>query len=375
MHRRSWLRLVLLAVLMAVITISCGVLNRSSQTGEIIKVGGIVPLTGTAAYLGEGEKFGMQLALDEHPDMKSKINFVFEDSQGKPEVAVSAARKLLDFENVNIHTVSTTGATLSTLPIYKQSGKDILVFAQSMMPGLTKDYPFAFRIYATADEEMKLLADYAKKQKYLRIGTLNITNRAGDEAAKLLQQRISEYGGKIELQESLPSTEKDFRSVLTKFKQKNLDAIMVYAFTTTYPGVLQQMEETGLKTPVLANLQFAVGGFEKQVSPEILRQVVFPASRYYVEQNDPKIQEFNKKAKAAGKEANHDIAYFYDMTNILIAAIQKAQSSSPKAIGEAIMGLMPYEGVTGRIQLNSDRDNQAAMTLVRRTGQGIQALN
>jgi len=376
------LRFVCTVFLAATLTVACGWLRNSGSNPttpttkvEVIKVGAIIPLTGPAAYLGEGERLGMQLALENYPDMKSKVNFIFEDSQGKPENAVTSVRKLLDFENVGIHAVSTTGAVLATLPAYKQSGKDVLVFAQSMMPELTKGYPFAYRIYATADEEMKLLAEYSKQQKYLRVGTLNATNRAGDEAAKILQRKVGEYGGTVEISESVPSTEKDFRNILGKFKEKNLDAIMIYAFTTGYPTILQQMEEVGLKIPILGNLQFAVGGFDQKISPDVLRRVVFPASRYYIAKDDPKIKEFDQKVKAAGKEANHDIAYFYDMTNILIKAIQTSPSKSPKDIGASMLKLMPYEGVTGTIQLNADRDNQATMTLVKRTDNGIKILN
>jgi branched-chain amino acid transport system substrate-binding protein len=262
------------------------------------------------------------------------------------------------------------------LPTFQQSKKDVLVFTQSMMPGVTKTYPFAVRIYPSATEEMKLLANYIKKKKYLKIGTLNITgNRSGDEAAKVLKEQIESSGAKIEISESVPANEKDFKSVLTKLKSKNLDAIMIYGFAPGYPVVLKQMKEVGLKTTILGNLQLAIGGIEKEVDRETLDKVVFPASRYYTNQNNPLVKDFNAKVKAVGKQPNHDIAYYYDMTSILLQAIKDSPSSSPSAIQSTILKRMPYEGVTGTIQTNADRDIESSMNLVRYSTSGLEKVN
>ncbi len=81
--------------------------------------------------------------------------------------------------------------SLATLPAYKQSNKDVLVLIQSTYPGITKGYPFAYRIYATADEETDFIAEYVKKQGYKKIGLPAATLAAGvgdeiDRAAVLV---------------------------------------------------------------------------------------------------------------------------------------------------------------------------------------------
>jgi branched-chain amino acid transport system substrate-binding protein len=378
MKRRTFIRAAVITAASAGTAVSVGLWNNSQQLSKnnIIQIGATLPLTGQIAYLGQGEKLGMELALEKYPELKSRVKFIFEDSQGKPELAVSATKKLLDIQNVNIHALSTTGVLLATLPSFKQSKKDVLVFTQSMMPGITKEYPFTMRIYPSATEEMKILAGYIKKKNYVKIGTLNITgNRSGDEAANVLKEQIKSTTARIEISESVPANEKDFKSVLTKLKSKNLDAIMIYGFAPGYPVVLKQMKEVGLKTPVLGNLQLAIGGIEKEVDQETLSRVVFPASRYYTNQSNPLVKEFNAKVKAVGKEPNHDIAYFYDMTSILLQAIKDSPSSSPSELQAAILKKMPYEGVTGRIQTNADRDTEATMILVRKTPSGLEVVS
>lgn len=377
MKRRSVFKFLVTSFLVAVLTASCGLFGTTDTpqgtTGtqspvastEVVKIGAILPLTGPTAYLGEGEKFGMELALKNRTQTTPKIEIVFEDSQGKPDVAVSLARKFLDLQNVNIQVVATTAMALATLPVYEQSRKDILVFAQSVLPGITKKYPFAYRLYATADEETDLLAAYAKKQGYKRIGALNVFGKLGEEAIKQFQSKVSGSDIQVVSIESLPLTEKDFRTTLQKFKDLNLNAIMLYPPATVYPTIAKQMDEVGLDLPVLGSLNLAFKGLDKKLTPKFVQKTVFPAPRYFVSNNDPKVKEFDEKTKANGKESSFDIAYFYDMTNILIKAIEASPSTSPKIIGETIMKNSPYDGVTGKIRLNQDRDTKADMDLVR----------
>jgi branched-chain amino acid transport system substrate-binding protein len=377
MKRNSILKFLFTTLLTAVLTAACGLFSSTDTpqtptstkspvtSAEVVKIGAILPLTGPTAYLGEGEKFGMELALKNRTQTTPKIEILFEDSQGKPDVAVSSARKLLDIQNVDIHVVATTAMALAALPVYEKSGKDVLVFPQSVMPGITKKYPFAYRVYATADEETDLLAAYAKKQGYKRVGALNVFGKLGEEAIKQFQSKISVFDGQVVATESFPLTEKDFRVALQKFKNLNLDAILLYPPATVYPTIAKQIDEVGLDLPILGSLNLAFKGLDKKLTPKFIEKTVFPAPRYFVASDDPKVKEFDEKTKASGKESSFDIAYFYDMTNILIKAIESTPSRSAKAIGETIMKNSPYDGVTGKIRLNQDRDTKADMDLVR----------
>jgi len=386
MKRRSIFQFVISSFLVAVLTASCGLFGTTDTpqvnngtkspvaSTEVIKVGAILPLTGPTGYIGEGSKLGMELALKDRQGNTPKIEFIFEDSQGKPNVGVSAASKLLDVQKVNIQVVSTTPVSLATLPAYKQSNKDVLVLIQSTYPGITKGYPFAYRIYATADEETDFIAEYVKKQGYKKIGAFNVTGKSGEEAIKELQAKISAFGGKVVATESFPATEKDFRTGLQKFKSLELDAMFVYPFPASYEVISKQYDEIGLNIPVLGNLNLAFPNMEEKIAPNFRKNVVFPAPRYFVAKDDNKIKAFNDKVKASGKVAAFDIAYSYDMTNILIKSIETSKSTSPKAIGAGILKLMPYEGVSGTIRLNEDRDSRADMSLVTFSEQGIKVL-
>ena len=71
---------------------------------ESIKVGIILPVTGDKAKFGEIEKKSFELALEELNAAGGingkKLEFVFEDDTGRPDVARSAAEKLITKDKV-----------------------------------------------------------------------------------------------------------------------------------------------------------------------------------------------------------------------------------------------------------------------------------
>lgn len=357
----------LVIVLVAAIAVAIGTISLFSfrDASSAASIGVVVPLTGPMGYLGTGERVGMAAALEDIGATDPAVKLVFEDSQGKPEVALSAVRKLLDLQRVRLVVASTSPSVLAILPAIRDSKADALFVAQCLVPNVTVGYPFAFRIYTPSDQEVNLLSGYASDMGYKRIACLYIRNSFGEQGATLFARKVKELGSEIVASESIDFQEKDFRTLLAKVKGAAPDALFVYCYATNYPSLLKQIEESGLRQPILGSVNLALDGMETKVPPEILGRAVFPAPRYYYNQSSPRIQAFNKRIRAAGAEPTSDVAYFYDTAQILVKAIQKARSAEPQAVSRATVEMMPYEGVVGTIRLDADRDAHADIKLVR----------
>jgi len=74
--------------------------------GKPIKIGCIIPLTGPMAKFGEMDKKSYAIALEEINEtggIEGKpLEIIYEDNQGKPEVAMAAAEKLITQNKVPI---------------------------------------------------------------------------------------------------------------------------------------------------------------------------------------------------------------------------------------------------------------------------------
>ena len=69
---------------------------------ETAKVGVIAPLTGQLAEYGVATRNGFELARKNNPDIFKKVDFVFEDSQYDPKLALGIYRKFREDKDIKI---------------------------------------------------------------------------------------------------------------------------------------------------------------------------------------------------------------------------------------------------------------------------------
>ena len=95
--------------------------KQAVQTGEPIKVGVLLPLTGKHAKFGEIEKQSFEMAVDEINKAGGvngrKIDLIIEDTQGKPDVGRSAIEKLITQDKVVL-----IGGGYSSSVVYAAAG-------------------------------------------------------------------------------------------------------------------------------------------------------------------------------------------------------------------------------------------------------------
>jgi len=348
-------------------------INVGGTASKKVQIAMILPLTGPAASLGEDEKVGIDIAVADFAKEAELVSLIYEDSQSKPEVTVSAVKKQIDINGTRIFFISTTAPTQAALPILKQANTDVLAFVAVTMPNITDGYPFAYRIYPNVTEEIKTLADFAKHKGYRRIGGFCPQNRVGEESLKELKSLLEADGGTVPIVESFAMAEKDFRSLLLKFKGQNLDAICITGcFPMQYEPILKQMVETGIDVPLLCGIGMTTAGLEKKFSAEFLSKITFPAPPLYFSTSNPDTVKFIQAVRAKGKEPNYDVAYAYDGTALLLRAIATADSTNSKDITIALNKLIPFNGASGPIKFDEKRDAYLGLRVCQWGPEGIQ---
>lgn len=348
----------------------------SKSSGGTIEFSAILPLTGPLANLGENERIGMTLALD---DIKEKgtprLAFQFEDSQGKGPTSVTVARKNWDVDGRRYFIVATTGPALATLPMFRDVKEDKVVISQTMYPDVTKGYPFAFRLFGSSRQEAQLLANHAADSGYKRAAILHIQNEWGAGSAAIFRSTFEGRGGAVSGTETYTFADKDYRLVLGKLVAGKPDVLLLYAYPDNFATILKQLAETGHAIPVLANADFAIPSIVKDVPADFLVKTVFPAPRYFYDSKSEKIVRFNEQVRQKGHVPNFDIATFYDMTMILQQAASKAEDNSPAAFRAALTKVFPYDGVTGHMELSEDRELKVEFALSRWVNGEIQVIS
>ena len=83
---------------------ACACSASMPAQAQELKIGFLAPRTGIFTQLGTDMVNGFQMYLDEHNGMLggAKVNFIVEDDQGKPDVDVTKAKKLILQDKVDM---------------------------------------------------------------------------------------------------------------------------------------------------------------------------------------------------------------------------------------------------------------------------------
>ena len=145
---------IVLILLITLLTLGNGDISSFFILGnnpEKITIGFAVPLTGKASSYASDMINGSELALELLKSKnKDNIKFVFEDTTGLAEKAVSALNKLINFDNARIIVSISSNEMLAIAPITQE--KKVILFtpiAGAEEISLAGDYVFRNRETAT----------------------------------------------------------------------------------------------------------------------------------------------------------------------------------------------------------------------------------
>lgn len=132
--------------------------------------------------------------------------------------------------------------------------------------------------------------------------------------------------------------------------------IFVPGYYTEVALIAKQARELGISAPMIG-----ADGWE---APELLQiagnalEGCYYSTHYSAESTDPKIQAFVQKYRERfnGRTPDGMAALGYDAMNLLADAIRRAGSAEPAAIRDALAATHGFEGVTGRIDMDKDRN-------------------
>ncbi|WP_078381504.1 substrate-binding domain-containing protein [Sutcliffiella halmapala] len=209
----------------------------SDSSGEdkdkrVIKVGVLASLTGALESYGKqtvrGFELGLEYATEGTMEVNGhKIEFVVEDTETKPEVAIQKATKLLEDDKVDFLVgSSSSGDTLAVLPLAEEYEKVMLVepaVADSITGADWNKYIFRTARNSSQDA---VAGAAAIASEGVKIATLAPDYSFGHDGVAAFKEAAVALGADIVLEEYADPTATDFTSNI----QKILDAKPDYLF-------------------------------------------------------------------------------------------------------------------------------------------------
>ena len=204
------LGIVICAVGVFMIT-SMGAQDRAGDT--VVKIGVIGPYTGPLAQYGEAYRNGVLLATKELGIDEDEIQFIFEDSAYDTAKAVSAYRKLVDVDQVDL--VMDWGAATSygIAPLVEGAGVPLIAF--SVDPDVVKSSEYIIRQFYSPDDFAETLWAHFRAKGYKNIAIVKLKLLYYEKLTESLQ-KLAQEGETVTVVDEYQFGDNDFRTSIAK---------------------------------------------------------------------------------------------------------------------------------------------------------------
>lgn len=321
-------------------------LGAYNASGQMVKVGAILPFTGTAAHFGQWMREGTDMAVEEINAAGGisgkKLEMAYEDSRSVPKEGVAAMNKLIFIDKLPVIMTTLTGVTKAVLPIADQN--KVVMTTSAILPGLTEGSNYIFRNSVNMQDHSSHLMNFSK-ERWKRVGILYLNNEVGQWFAKDWRERYPGFGGAILASESFEQGGTDFRVQLTKLKAANPEAIYIYGYREI-AFILKQAKELGIKTTFIGGPDFQLPEII-EVAKEAAEGIIYTYDRFDPEVASPSTKEFQNKYKSKyGKLPEVWAAIHYDMIKLIVEGIKK-NGYTAEAIRKYLLTVKDYPGASG----------------------------
>jgi branched-chain amino acid transport system substrate-binding protein len=336
-----------------------------------LKIGMIQPISGPAATVANRIVAGATLATEEINAaggiLGCEVELIVEDSQADAAVAVSAAEKLINQDQVAVIIGAYhSSSTLAVMPVIAEAQVPLFeVIATS--PLITdENNGWVFRISSTNAVDAKTAVTKCFDDLALdKWAFLPVNNDWGKSVPAAFQPVVEGLGGSVVLDEPLEQGGTNFLSQLTKVRNSGADTVAATIDIESLSVLAKQAYEAGMTD------QFkwiATSGQNPEQMMMLLADtpqaaegwyfISYYAPTYLAAGDFPFNQEFTQKftARFPDLPAEYASAEGYQGVQIVSQAIERAGVYDGPAIRDALK-LTDYAGLTGH--LTFDEKGQA----------------
>jgi len=328
----------------AAVMLAIGGMTGVALAADGIKVGVLLPLTGAQAKFGEIEKRSFEMAAEEINAKGGvngkKIELLFEDDTGKPDVGRSGMEKLISREKVPVITGGySSSVTAAAAPVAQRFQVPFVICTGSADDITEKGYDYIFRINQFASEYPNAVESFLKEvAKDVKTVALLYENSAfGQSSSKSFEEDAKRLGLKIVVKEGYQAGAIDFKPILTKVKAANPDMIYMVSYVMDASLLMRQSKELRI------NPKMFVGGGAGFTLPEFAKSAgdaangVFSATLWIETLPFPGAKAyFDKFKKKYGSETEYHGAEAYAAMYVVADALKRAKSITPKDVREAL---------------------------------------
>ena len=204
----------------------------TAQSAPKLKVGLMLPATGTFASLGTAIENGFKLLVAENGGKLAgrEVEFVKIDDESDPSKATDNVNKLIKRDNVDVLVGTVhSGVAMAMAKVAKDTGT-LLIVPNAGADAVTGAMcaPNIFRSSFSNWQPGYAMGEVVAKKGVQKVVTITWKYAAGDESVRGFKEAFEKGGGKVIKELSLPFPNVEFQALLTEIAAAKPDAVYTF---------------------------------------------------------------------------------------------------------------------------------------------------
>ncbi len=351
--------------LLAAAALACSVAQaQTPPASSKLKVGLMLPATGTFAALGTAIENGFKLYVAEHGGKLSgrELEFVKVDDESDPSKATDNVNKLVKRDNVDVIVGTVhSGVAMAMAKVAKDSGTLLIVpnAGAGAVTG-TMCAPNIFRSSFSNWQPGYAMGEVVAKKGHKRVVTITWKYAAGDESVAGFKEAYlkgTQGSGQVIKELSLPFPGVEFQALLTEIASLKPDAVYTFFAGGGAVKFVKDYDAAGLRrsVPLLGSGFLTDGTLEAQGASA---QGLQTALHYADNLDTPRNNNFRKNFALTFK-ANADVyaVQGYDAAQLLGAGLSAVKGDFSKREGMiAAMRKTTVDSPRGKFTLSASHN-------------------
>lgn len=340
--------------------------EKAAPPAEPIKIGALLSVTGPAAWLGEPER-NTAVMIVEEVNAKGGINgrpiqLIVEDTEGDDTKTVTAARKLINRDQVvAIIGPSTSGNSMAVVPIMEEERVPMVscAAAESIVKPVDQRR-YVFKSPQFDSDAVIRIYEHMQSKGINQIGIITATTGFGQAGRSQLKRLADEMGMTILADETYAPNDTDMTAQLTKIKAANAQAVVNWSIEPAQSIVPMNMQQLGMSIPLyqshgFGNIKYA------EAAGEAAEGIIFPAGPLLAVETLPDthpqkqvLMDYKQAYEARFREAASTFGgHAYDALHLVLEAI-KIGGATREGIRDGLEQIQGFVGTAGIFNLSPD---------------------
>ncbi|MDT3684851.1 MAG: amino acid ABC transporter substrate-binding protein [Pseudorhodoplanes sp.] len=323
-----------------------------AQSGEPIKIGFSMALTGPLAANGKQALLGMKI-WEEQINKKGgllgrPVKLVFYDDQSMPSTVPGIYTKLLDVDKVDLVLGPyATAMAAPAMPVIMQKGK-VFIILFGLAVNTEFKYPKFFAMIPSGPNTKPSFTEgffdvaAAQKPKPTTVALVAADQEFSRNACEGARVNAKKHGFKIVYDRTYPPSTTDFTPIIRAIQAANPEVVTICSYPLDSVGMVRAVNEVGFKPKMIGGAMVGLQAtvFKQQLGPLLNGFINYetwvPSKQMLTPDAQAFLKEYQSRAKAEGVDP---LGYYlgtwgYAYIELLGKAIEATKSIDDNKIAE-----------------------------------------